>query len=96
MVSIKHDNGKTRWDLIPFKALESIADVLAMGANKYGENNWQSLNNYEDRYFAAAMRHLIAWREGDKYDYESMLSHLAHAATNIIFLLHKELEDENR
>ena len=34
------------------------------------------------------MRHLIAWSNGEDNDKESGLSHLGHAACNIMFLLH--------
>jgi len=37
---IKESNGKTRWSLIPFKALEHVARVLNFGATtKYAPDN---------------------------------------------------------
>ena len=83
----KYDGGKSRWDLLPFHHIESIVDVLSTGALKYGDNNWQQLENGVERYFAALMRHLTAWRRGEVTDKESGLSHLAHCATNVIFLM---------
>ncbi len=82
----KFDTGKTRYDLICWLHVKGIADVLQFGANKYGENNWKQLENATNRYFAAAIRHLVAWEQGEQTDAESGLSHLSHAACNLMFL----------
>ncbi|MDR0620728.1 MAG: DUF5664 domain-containing protein [Deltaproteobacteria bacterium] len=85
-VGIKDDNGKSRLDLIAPGALLEMGQVLAHGAEKYSEDNWKKVENGQDRYYAAAMRHLLAWRQGEKLDPESGLTHLAHAMTNLMFL----------
>ena len=85
---VKWDAGKLRYDLVPTEPLEAIAEVMTYGANKYGANNWQNVE--DDRYYAALMRHLIAWRKGQIYDKESGLQHLKHALCNVAFLLYKE------
>jgi hypothetical protein len=81
----KFDTGKLRWDLLPLDCIEEVVKILTFGANKYGPNNWQGVE--EDRYFAALMRHLSASRQGEMNDSESGLSHLSHAMCNILFLL---------
>ena len=81
----KDDKGKVRLDLVLPEFIEDVGQVLTFGANKYGANNWQKVEDAKDRYYAAAMRHLLAWRKGEKQD-ESGCSHLAHAATNMMFL----------
>lgn len=86
----KYDGGKPRWDLLPLSTIEEVVKVLTFGANKYGDNNWQLVNEAQKRYFAALLRHLTAYQRGEKVDSESGLSHLAHAATNLVFLLHFE------
>jgi hypothetical protein len=78
---------KARFDLLPWAAIREIGRVLAHGAIKYGDNNWQHVENPRPRYFAAAMRHLTAWWDGEQEDIESKLSHLAHAGCCILFLL---------
>lgn len=84
----KYDQGKIRYDLLPFKALEEIALVLTFGANKYKPDGWREVEGWRWRYFAAAMRHLLAWfAKGEKRDPESGLHHLAHAACCIMFML---------
>lgn len=88
---VKHDAGKNRLDLWPVRAFLAIGDVISFGAKEYSPRNWESLDGFEDRFYAAALRHLTAWRLGDKLDPDSGLPHLAHAATNIVFLLSKQL-----
>jgi hypothetical protein len=83
---LKYDAGKPRLDLVYWPHVEDVAKVLTAGAAKYKPNNWQKVENGVDRYFAAAMRHLIAYRSGELIDPETGLPHLAHAATNIMFL----------
>ena len=87
----KDDDGKPRWDLLPFKALSSVVDVLTYGARKYGPGNWRKVPRARSRYLAAAFRHLVAACRGEACDRESGLPHLAHAACCLLFLI--ELED---
>lgn len=90
----KHDQGKTRLDLIPVEALEALGKVLTMGAEKYGDHNWREGINYS-RVYGAAQRHLQAfWGEDSDIDEESKLSHLSHAFCNLAFLLTYETNKE--
>ncbi len=88
---VKHDGGKARWDLLPLRAAGAVVDVLTFGARKYDDENWRRVPRLRRRYFAAALRHLVAWRMGERLDAESGLPHLAHAATCLFFLLEHEL-----
>lgn len=90
---IKYDSGKLRYDLLPPEAIKEIVRVITFGAEKYGDYNWQLLSDFHSRYIAAAMRHIEAYRMGNHVDEESGLLHLAHAATNIIFLIWGDLHD---
>ena len=90
----KLDKEKNRLDLIEPEFIEGVGKVLTFGANKYEPNNWQKVENAEDRYYAAALRHLMAWRRGEKTDPESGISHLDHVACNIMFLQHFEREEK--
>ena len=83
----KDDSEKSRWDLLPYDALEQISDVLTYGAKKYEEHNWKKVPKSKGRYFAAAMRHLTAWFRGERLDPESGHPHLAHAACCLLFLM---------
>ena len=87
----KYDDGKLLLNLLPPYAEEKIAEVLTFGANKYEPDGWRYVEKAEERYLAACMRHILAYRKGLKQDDESGLSHLAHAACCLMFLL--ELEE---
>lgn len=82
----KHDQEKLKYTLIPPSLNEEVAKVLTFGARKYDANNWKKVDN-PDRYVDALYRHLELWRAGETHDQESKLHHLAHAATNIAFLI---------
>jgi hypothetical protein len=93
----KHDDGKTPMNLLSREALEQIAMVMAFGKEKYAAHNWRKGFQWS-RPLSAAMRHIMAFNDGEDKDPESGLSHLAHAACCIMFLLefektHKELDD---
>lgn len=82
----KYDQGKTRMDLVPLSVVENLAKVLTMGAEKYGDNNWQGLPDYWKRYKAALLRHLTAIDKGELIDSESGLPHIDHVLCNAVFL----------
>lgn len=84
--AVKADLGKNRLDLWPVRPYEDIGWILTFGASKYEARNWEKGFNWS-RVFASTLRHLYAWYRGEDLDPESGLSHLAHAACNIVFLL---------
>jgi hypothetical protein len=83
---LKLDAEKPRLSLIPGAALVEIALVLEYGARKYAVGNWRHVRPTR-RYLDAALRHLHAAADGEETDPESGLSHLAHAACSLAFLL---------
>ncbi|WP_051017873.1 dATP/dGTP diphosphohydrolase domain-containing protein [Bartonella vinsonii] len=85
----KSDDGKARLELIPPSTLIEIGKVLEFGAKKYGANNWRNGMDWS-RLHGAALRHLLAWFDGENKDVESDLSHLAHAACCLLFLMESE------
>lgn len=88
----KDDHDKMQWDLLPWNEVEEIVDVLTFGAKKYSAWNWLKVPNGKSRYFAAAMRHLMAYWKGELKDPESGISHIAHAQCCLLFLAYKENE----
>lgn len=86
----KFDGDKLRYDLLQRLALEKLVAVSTMGANKYGDRDWEKGIAY-GRIFAAAQRHLWAFQRGEELDAESGLPHLAHAAWNCLTLLEFQL-----
>lgn len=88
--AIKTDTGKPAMHLLPFEALTEVSKVYAFGAAKYNDHNWR-LGFAWSRLLAAAIRHIFAWAAGEDKDPESGLSHLVHAAFNILSLISFEL-----
>jgi hypothetical protein len=95
--AMKFDEDKLPVNLLSTEALNQTAAVLKFGADKYHAHNWRD-GFVWSRPLAAAMRHIMAFNDGEDKDPESGLSHLAHAACCIMFLLefektHPELDD---
>jgi len=84
--ALKFDDGKLRTDLIPPEAMVALAEVLTIGAAKYGDHNWE-MGLKKERVIGAMLRHLLAFQLGEKTDPESGLSHLKHALCNAMFLV---------
>lgn len=85
----KHDQDKTRWDLLPWEVLEDVANVMtaALGPpNNYGECSWRTVPDGRKRYLSAMMRHLRRMQEGERFDPDSRLQHAAHFACCALFL----------
>ena len=77
------DEGKTRWDLMPWECLEEIAQVFTFGCTKYAERNWEN-GIHTGRLIGSVFRHIYEWLMGRDVDNESGIHHLSHAAWNIM------------
>lgn len=91
----KDDKNKVRLDLVPADAIYAIARGLTDGERKYGIHNWRKGIKHS-RLYAAAMRHMSAYWEGETYDPKSGLSHMDHAITNLAMLVstkHPDADD---
>lgn len=87
--AIRFDAGKTDWSLVPWDSVEEIVKVLEFGKVKYAAWNWSSNGGFKYmRVFNSTMRHLLAWARGEDKDPESGLSHLSHAACNLLFIIY--------
>ena len=89
----KFDGGKARMDLLPPNAIMEVAKVLAFGAEKYDAENWRKLEDLQNRYTGASLRHVFAHMNKERLDKETHLSHLAHAICCLLFKLEIELEE---
>ncbi len=67
-------SGKPRFDLLltdglPYEEqfLTRFASLLARGAEKYGERNWQLADSPEElkRFRGSALRHMMQWASGE-------------------------------
>lgn len=90
----KFDGGKLQYGLLPPLALRETVQVLTFGAQKYEPDNWKRVPEPNRRYFDAAERHVWAYKEGEKYDPESGVNHLAHAICCLMFML--DLDEQKR
>lgn len=93
----KHDQHKTRFELVDPTFVEGVASVLTFGALKYDEFNWAKGIKFS-RVIGALKRHIHAFEVGENLDPETGQPHLYHAACNLMFLAHymkhkKELDD---
>lgn len=75
---------------IPPVALLYLGQAMAEGKRKYGLTNWRKTKVAASVYFDAAMRHLLAWWDGQTNDDGaggSGLPHLAMAMASLSILL---------
>ena len=82
---LRFDQGKLRYDLVPQDALEGMVKVLSLGAEKYGERNWENGMKWM-RCVGSLFRHMALWLMGEDFDKETGLSHLDHVSCNAFFL----------
>ncbi len=85
---MKFDGDKPDWSLLNMETVQGLVRVLTMGATKYSRHNWIDVEPY--RYYAALLRHITAWSNGESIDNESGLNHLYHAMANLYFLIEHE------
>jgi hypothetical protein len=93
----KLDAGKPKPGLVIggfANALSEVVKVGTYGASKYTEDGWMFVENADKRYMDAMYRHLLEHHKGYEFDEESGLSHLAHAAWNLLAVLAFDCEKE--
>jgi hypothetical protein len=90
--SLKKDAGKAPLGLLPSQPLTEIAKVLAFGAKKYEPHGWRKGMDWS-RLYDAALRHLLAFKEGEDRDPESGELHLAHLGCCVLFLLEHQTKN---
>ena len=75
--------------LVPPSLIVSLAPVFALGARKYGAYNWRLPDQgiSASTYYAACLRHMVRWFDGETLDPESGLDHLTHAAACLSILI---------
>lgn len=96
---IKNDAGKVRVELLPFRAIEAIGEVMTWATTHkkgpdgkpYPDDNWRKGMSWR-RVGGAALRHVFAFLRGEDRDEESGLLHIAHAGCCIVFLIQYAIE----
>jgi hypothetical protein len=82
----KFDSDKTPLGLVDPCFIEEVAQVLHYGAYKYSPGNWIAADTAK-RHYEALDRHFLAMKKGEVLDEESGLTHAAHAACNMMFIM---------
>lgn len=85
MEGTKDDLGKPPIHLVPRSFIEGVALGFNYGTFKYEKWNWRKGLRWS-RLGDAAMRHIIAFMDGEDIDEDSGLSHLDLAGCNIAML----------
>lgn len=84
--ALRYNEGKTRFSMLCWPALEGTSRVFMFGAKKYSENNWKKGIKYNVG-MDSVMRHCIAFINNEDNDPESGLFHLYHAIASLMIVI---------
>lgn len=91
------DNPKTKYGVakpamsaVPSTALLHMMKAMADGRRKYGLANWRDKPVSASTYYDAAMRHLMAFWDGEDVADDSGVKHLGHAMACLAIILDAE------
>lgn len=71
---------------VPGPVMAELGVAMLEGAAKYGRHNYRASGARSSVYYDAAMRHLIAWWEGEDTDPDSGLPHVIKAIASLVVL----------
>lgn len=77
---------KVPMSVVSAPVLAEVALGMLEGACKYGRHNYRASGVRASVYYDAAMRHLMAWWEGQDIDPASGLHHITKAITSLVVL----------
>ncbi|MEK6882662.1 MAG: dATP/dGTP diphosphohydrolase domain-containing protein [Nanoarchaeota archaeon] len=83
---LRFNENKTRYDLLEPFAIEQLAKVFTEGAKKYTPFNWMK-GMVWSKCLASLKRHIAKFEQGEDFDEETKLYHMAHAAWNALALV---------
>jgi hypothetical protein len=84
---------------VPGNVIAEIGVAMLEGASKYGRHNYRVAGVRASVYYDAAMRHLIAWWEGEDEDPDSSMSHITKILACMTVLrdaMHQEVWTDDR
>lgn len=76
------------------RALSKVADIGTFGAQKYTRRGWEAVPNGEERYTDAMVRHLLKHGQGEEFDPDHGIEHLAAVIWNACAALELKLRRE--
>jgi dATP/dGTP diphosphohydrolase len=89
---LRFNEGKPRYDLLPYDAIDALADHYRKGSEKYAERNWERGMDWS-KCFSSLMRHASAFAQGEDYDPENGSLHATAMAWNALALLAYQLRN---
>lgn len=93
-VAGRANEGKSLLHTIHPDFILGIGRISAFGAKKYHSRNWLMAPGMAwSSVYESLLRHLLAWQGGEEVDAESGLSHLLHAAWNLMALYTYSIEE---
>ncbi len=87
---MKYDEDACPVHLLPVTPMWQIAEVFGYGAKKYAVNSYRRGDRKSVPYMrtmGSVLRHCFKWIAGEEKDPDTGLSHLAHAATQLMILM---------
>lgn len=84
---------KAPMSTVPAAVLAEVGVAMLEGACKYGRSNFRIAGVRASVYYDAAMRHLMAWWEGEDTDPDSGMSHITKAITSLVVLRDAMIQD---
>lgn len=97
---LKYDNGKPLvGDVLQIfgKAIMAVGECVLEGQKKYPTiDNWKKVDNAQQRYTNALIRHLIKHLSGQEIDEDSGLKHIQHVAWNALAICQLYLEEKGK
>jgi hypothetical protein len=83
--SLRFNTGKPQCRELDPSFIIGMGAVLTKSREKYDEFNWQRPTKLSTPY-DSAMRHIMAFQQGEELDKETLQHHLLHAAVNLMFM----------
>jgi len=69
--------------VVPVRPLLEVGLAMLEGGRKYGTHNYREIGVCMSTYYNAAMRHLMAWWEGEDIDPDSGIHHVVKAMASL-------------
>ena len=84
------DHKKAPLNNIPSTAKREMSYAFLEGELKYGRYNWRMNRIKASDYLSAAIRHMDRYNEGETYDPDTLVHHLAYAMTRLAIIIDAE------
>ena len=81
---------KPSMSAVPPSAILHLGRAMSDGRRKYGLMNWRDTRVSSSVYYDAALRHLMAWWDGEDVASDSGVHHLGHAMACLAIVLDAE------